>query len=209
MTFPTQWLQVWANPLNCGERDTLGSLYWFSLDAPFIPIIVNLLFLESQIQNWIVPSIGQCNLNQHGATFVWRAWLKIPGNTYFLQNGLTPNPPWLRNATSTQAAVIRRDTGGLGRSQRGRVYLPIVDYSFVDGNFLTTAGQAFYQSIAIEMTQPFSVAGVNFFPSLVSYKNSTLEVINSCDVNPRTGRMMRWNKPNRHAPPLVPKPPPP
>lgn len=210
MAFPTSWLQTWQDLPDMTHNIHRAILSWWAVDGTASPPILTGDFeLSNKLQMWhsnitnIISAPPPYNVGE--------------GRWFFLNSGLLLSGDWrvdylpaISVLPLSVSAIIRRETGGLGKSQRGKIAFAPIDPDLVHRNNLTPTGFGILQGCANRLTDVITVRGATFRHSLCSYKNATLTPLTGATPRYRLGCVIRRCSDRRAGSPAgVPKPPPP
>lgn len=169
MPFSTQWLQYWWNyPQDSTAR--CASLLWFIPDAPIAHTFVNEASLTVAATTWCVANLSGLSFSNgtpgaHPRSYMqWGGLVLFPGLPGIIPTPCTDQLP------ISNCFVIKLLTATMDRAHTGHVFVSGVPNSFVVDNRLTPFAQGYLQSIVDFWQSPFTVAGVAFRLSVVSYK---------------------------------------
>jgi len=207
--FPENWTQVWLQWPGNGINTSQWGLFWFQYFPRIDLSTFSLPIFQTDLSAWLA-AIAYATYSASDLT--------DPATVKYYINGSGPLIigsfllfTWPVDAEVTPSAtsvVIQRLTTGIGRRQRGRIYLPGPLFDHIDGNLLNATGRAVYQNVANNMATPFISQGIGFFPALTSYANGDLEILNTCKANVRLGKVLRRQRFQTDYGYFFPKPPP-
>lgn len=210
MAFPAHWLQTWLDLPDMTSGLHHAILTWWSVSGTATPPILNGDFdLQNECENWHNNILLPCGALLGRDITVGRSYFST---TFGIARG-----DWTQHWTTysnilplSKVAIIRRETGAWGRSDRGRVSLCPLPAQFVDGNHLNAAGWLRLQIAAASMTNVMFVRGATFRHSLCSYSNATLTPLTFTTPRQTLGNVLRRSRYLRQGSPAGnPKPPPP
>lgn len=80
------------------------------------------------------------------------------------------------------AVVIQRRSGLSGRSKRGRIFVPFIPKTFVEGSHLVPDGYEAFQSVATAFFSDRVIGAITYKPILLDRKNELLVDITAANV---------------------------
>ncbi len=199
-------------PANLQPVGRPRSLFWFSVDgtidmsSPFWDTeLLNALYTWSSPWRDIMYDSAPINLYNDNY------YLRYGGTTYVSGIGFVTFPLDVGCLPNTVTVCVRRETGFLGQSNNGRVFLSGLRQLDIGSNLLTPLALNNWQLQCDSMVAPISFRGAVFTPCLVSYKLATMIPITKVVVLRRPASIIRRSRMRPFSPiaGYVPKPPPP
>lgn len=216
MPFPSTWLQTWQDFPDLSGEPHRALCSWFQITGVAVPPI-----LTGDID--LTAACQQYHDNLFSIVRTPFAGVSCPGRWYYWPapgGGVLPYlygqwdltvAPAVEVLPTQKCAIIRRETGGFGKSDRGKISLCCLSPDFVERGHLTLLGFAILRNAALRVTDAFTVRGQTFMPALCSYKNATLTPLIGATARQRLGTVVRRSRiPTTRVTTFgLPKPPPP
>lgn len=211
MAFTNQWMQTWWDlPVRLSEGSGTLLLWWNY--TPALPVGFDPIQFEEDVATWFVNCLYEflCAPLDDFSGPTGRVYLSGSGGILQFSPYLL-GLPWIQDdVLPGMKGVIMRKNPHLDISQSGRMCVPGVRYSHVDGDRLNATGQLFYDAFAASLQPGFVSNGCAFTPSVVSYKMATITPVGQWTANPRLGTVHRRAKARyQSGVPAFPKAPPP